>query len=121
MATTPTKPSIEVTPQFPEMGVPGWPEAKSSAASAQPSEAPEEPSRRDAVQALLAFSALHQQVRRRRALATRASGFDAGANVEFEAIEHYIPDEVLQLVAERAVAITGAEGLTIALAEINEN
>ena len=121
MATTPTKPGIDVTPPFPELGVPGWPETQGgSAASAQPNEMPDEPSRHDAVQALLAFSALHQQVRRRRALATRANGFDAAENVEFEAIEHYILDEVLQLVAERAVAITGADGLAIALAEKNE-
>jgi N-acetylmuramoyl-L-alanine amidase/putative methionine-R-sulfoxide reductase with GAF domain len=34
--------------------------------------------------------------------------------------EQFVLDEVLQLVAERAVAITGADGLAIALAENNE-
>ena len=73
------------------------------------------------MQALLAFSALHEQVRRRKALAARHAGFDAGfAVAEFEADEQFVLDEVLQLVAERAVAITGADGLAIALAENNE-
>src|SRR5262249_12276256 len=49
------------------------------------------------------------------------AGFDAaGAVSEFEATELFVLDEVLQLVAERAVAITGADGLAIALAESNE-
>ncbi len=83
------------------------------------------PSQRDALQALLAFSALHDQVRRRKALAVRNKagnhGFDAGAPAqEFEPAEQFVLDEVLQLVAERAVAITGADGLAIALAENNE-
>ena len=39
---------------------------------------------------------------------------------EFDPQEQFILDEVLQLVAERAVAITGADGLAIALAENNE-
>jgi N-acetylmuramoyl-L-alanine amidase/putative methionine-R-sulfoxide reductase with GAF domain len=88
------------------------------------------PSQHDALQALLAFSALHDQVRRRKALAARSS-FDAGApgaksepanfgQPEFELDELFVLDDVLQLVAERAVAITGADGLAIALAENNE-
>jgi N-acetylmuramoyl-L-alanine amidase/putative methionine-R-sulfoxide reductase with GAF domain len=79
------------------------------------------PSGRDALQALLAFSALHQQVRQRRALASRAQGFETIARpAEFEATEQFVLDDVLQLVAERAIAITGADGLGIALAEHNE-
>jgi len=39
---------------------------------------------------------------------------------EFEPGEQFVLDEVLQLVAERAVGITGADGLAIALAENNE-
>ena len=39
---------------------------------------------------------------------------------EFEETEQFVLDEVLQLVAERAIAITGADGLGIALAENNE-
>ena len=79
------------------------------------------PSGRDALQALLAFSALHEQVRRRRALARRQAGFDTiSTTAEFEAGEQFVLDEVLQLVAERAVAITGGDGLAIALAENDE-
>jgi N-acetylmuramoyl-L-alanine amidase/putative methionine-R-sulfoxide reductase with GAF domain len=79
------------------------------------------PSGGDALQALLAFSAMHQQVRRRRALASRHKGFEIVSPVtEFEAQEQFVLDEVLQLVADRAVAITEADGLGIALAENNE-
>ncbi len=75
----------------------------------------------DALQALLAFSALHQQVRNRRALATRNAGFETIPRTgEFEAGEQFVLDEVLQMVAERAVAVTGADGIGIALAENNE-
>ena len=82
---------------------------------------PSKPSQRDALQALLAFSALHDQVRRRKALAARNHGFDAAPPAaEFDQQELFVLDEVLQLVAERAVAITGADGLAIALAENNE-
>ena len=73
------------------------------------------------MQALLAFSALHQQMRQRRALAARSSGFETLPRpAEFEEAEQFVLDEVLQLVAERAIAITGADGLGIALAENNE-
>jgi len=76
------------------------------------------PSGVDALQALLAFSALHQQVRNRRALASRLHGFETiAATAEFDAPEQFVLDEVLQMVAERAIAITGADGLGIALAE----
>ena len=78
------------------------------------------PSGREALQALLAFSALHEHVRRRRALAARHGGFEAIALAEFESDEQFVLDEVLQLVAERAIAITGADGLAIALAENND-
>jgi N-acetylmuramoyl-L-alanine amidase/putative methionine-R-sulfoxide reductase with GAF domain len=74
----------------------------------------------DALQALLAFSALHQQVRQRRALASPRIGIDTVATAEFEPSEQFVLDEVLQLVAERAIAITGADGLGIALAEKDE-
>src|SRR5271163_543794 len=75
----------------------------------------------DALQALLAFSALHQQVRNRRALAARLHGFETiAASPEFDGPEQFVLDEVLQMVAERAIAITGADGLGIALAENNE-
>lgn len=79
------------------------------------------PSGSDALQALLAFSAMHQQVRQRRALAARHNGFESlPPKSEFAAEEQFVLDEVLQLVAERAIAITGADGLGIALAENDE-
>ena len=65
----------------------------------------------EALQALLAFSALHQQIRDRR------SGGIAGMKDDAFATELFVLDEVLGLVAERARAITGADGIAIALAE----
>src|SRR6202162_2093924 len=115
MPTTTTKPDLDVTPSSAEAGVPAWPrEQNSSGHSDYPAPRlmkqdfgehdPTRPSQRDALQALLAFSALHDQVRRRRALAARNNGFDAGAPVaEFDQGEQFVLDEVLHLVAERAV------------------
>jgi N-acetylmuramoyl-L-alanine amidase/putative methionine-R-sulfoxide reductase with GAF domain len=122
MATTTTKPDLDVTTPFAGAGGPGWPrENGDSAASDHSEDDPSKPSQRDALQALLAFSALHDQVRRRKTLAARNRGFDAAAPAaEFDQQELFVLDEVLQLVAERAVAITGADGLAIALAENNE-
>jgi N-acetylmuramoyl-L-alanine amidase/putative methionine-R-sulfoxide reductase with GAF domain len=122
MATTTTKPDLDATTPFDGDRLPAWRHGQRAAANhdfTAPDSA--KPSRRDALQALLAFSALHEQVRRRKALAKRQDGFDAGASLaEFEQDEQFVLDEVLQLVAERAVAITGADGLAIALAENNE-
>jgi N-acetylmuramoyl-L-alanine amidase/putative methionine-R-sulfoxide reductase with GAF domain len=109
---------------LPGARVPTWPHDRGAAAS-RPHSAFEvedsHPGRRDALQALLAFSALHQQIRRRRALSVTNEGFETiGRVTEFEGSEQFVLDEVLQLVAERAVSITGADGLGIALAENNE-
>jgi len=129
MATTPTKPDLAVTAPLTAANAPAWPrgEGPGSDISAEISEfsaqefASQRPSQRDALQALLAFSALHEQVRRRTSLAARHKGFDAGVlQAEFDRDEQFVLDEVLQLVAERAIAITGADGLAIALAENNE-
>ncbi len=122
MATTTTKPDLDVTTALTGAGVPGWPrDHGDSAASHHPKDDPSKPTQRDALQALLAFSALHDQVRRRKTLAARNQGFDAASPpAEFDQQELFVLDEVLQLVAERAVAITGADGLAIALAENNE-
>ncbi len=127
MATTTTpKAEIEVEAEITSGQLPSWPTDRSTRPStpdngefsgAQPTCA----SGRDALQALLAFAALHQQVRYRRALAAHRATFDPSiTQPEFEAHEQFVLDEVLQLVAERAVAITGADGLGIALAENNE-
>src|SRR5271170_1435269 len=122
MATTPTKPGLDVSAEFPGNNAPAWPRIKSPAMhpALDRDDFAQRPSGRDALQALLAFSALHEHVRRRRALAARHGGFEAIALAEFEAGEQFVLDEVLQLVAARAIAITGADGLGIALAENNE-
>ncbi|MGO9647820.1 MAG: N-acetylmuramoyl-L-alanine amidase [Terriglobales bacterium] len=77
--------------------------------------APPTTSSGEALQALLAFSALHQQIRQRRAHAEHDSAASSAADAW--QLEHFVLDEVLQLVAERALAITGADGVAIALAE----
>jgi N-acetylmuramoyl-L-alanine amidase/putative methionine-R-sulfoxide reductase with GAF domain len=125
MATITTKPDFEVMAPFKGAGMPAWPRDQDE--TTDPNgliESPDDsaqPSQRDALQALLAFSALHEQVRRRKAMAAHHRGFDAvGPAEEFEVEEQFVLDEVLQLVAERAIAITGADGLAIALAEGNE-
>ena len=134
MATTPTKPTIEIDARLGAARMPSWPVERGAFALGQ--DVPYEgafhgagfhqarelrPSGRDALQALLAFSAMHQQVRQRRALASRRNGFETiPREAEFEPTEQFVLDEVLQLVAERAIAITGADGLGIALAENNE-
>src|SRR5271166_1396231 len=122
MVTTPAKPSLEVSAALPGPRVPSWPVERASAPGPTVVDALDSrPGRADALQALLAFSALHQQIRRRRALAARNNGFETIGRVnEFEAGEQFVLDEVLQLVAERAISITGADGLGIALAENNE-
>src|SRR5690242_14934335 len=124
MATITTKPDLDTTAPYTGVGVPAWPRGAAADAGQQVHPAqdfPEKPSQRDALHALLAFSALHEQVRRRKALAARHAGIDAGAPLaEFDEQEQFVLDEVLQLVAERAIAITGADGLAIALAENNE-
>jgi N-acetylmuramoyl-L-alanine amidase len=69
----------------------------------------------EALQALLAFAALHEQVRTRRAQQVRDGG-RSSAEDDWQ-VEHFLLDEVLQLVAERALAITGADGMAVAWAE----
>jgi N-acetylmuramoyl-L-alanine amidase len=75
---------------------------------------------REALQALLAFSTLHDQIRQRRA--DDAKRYAAGMSAADDpwATEQFMLDEVLQLVAERAQQITGSEGIAIALAEGDE-
>jgi N-acetylmuramoyl-L-alanine amidase len=66
--------------------------------------------RQEALRALLAFSELREQIRNRRAAAGSASDRDL-----FET-ERFILTEVLQLISDRAQAITQADGIVIALA-----
>ncbi|HEY6183776.1 MAG TPA: N-acetylmuramoyl-L-alanine amidase, partial [Terriglobales bacterium] len=81
-------------------------------ASAPPAFMPPVADGHEALQALLAFSALHDQVRRQTQLET--------APAKSGQIEKFVLDEVLQLVADRAVTLTGANGVAIALAEGGE-
>jgi N-acetylmuramoyl-L-alanine amidase len=67
--------------------------------------------RQEAMRALLAFSDLHEQIRNRRL----AAGCDSDRDL-FET-ERFILDEVLQLICDRAQAITQADGIVVALAE----
>ena len=71
---------------------------------------------RDALQALLAFSALHEQVRQRRI----REAMLAGSTQRVENPDQFLLFEVLQLVAERALALTGADGIAIALVHEGE-
>ncbi len=71
---------------------------------------------RNALQALLAFACIHEQAARRRALKDSASSLPTSPAPQED---EFALDEVLQLVAERAVSITGADGVAIALAEEN--
>jgi N-acetylmuramoyl-L-alanine amidase/putative methionine-R-sulfoxide reductase with GAF domain len=70
---------------------------------------------RNALEALLAFSALHQQIQMRRQRGSQNA--DERGPEDSGQLEQFVLDEVLQLVAERALKITGADGVAIALAE----
>jgi len=123
MATATTNPSLEGKTPSAGVVVPLCPpgQTASGSSTAHPADSQQEPSQRNTLQALLAFSALHEQVRRRKTLETHRTGDDgAVSEAELEEGEQFTLDEVLQLVADRAVAITGADGLAIALAENNE-
>jgi N-acetylmuramoyl-L-alanine amidase len=68
----------------------------------------------EALRALLAFSDLHEQIRNRR----MATGYASDRDL-FET-ERFILDEVLQLICDRAQAITLADGIVVALVEGSE-
>ena len=70
---------------------------------------------RDALQALLAFSSLHEQIRQRRLREAR----NQSAPVS-DSPDDFVLYEVLQLVAERALILTGADGVAIALVQEGE-
>jgi len=75
---------------------------------------------REALQALLAFSTLHDQIRQRRAEDAQRYAAGTGPAENPWATDQFMLDEVLQLVAERAQTITGSDGIAIALAEGDE-
>jgi putative methionine-R-sulfoxide reductase with GAF domain len=123
MATAASNPNFEDKTPSTGVVVPLCPpeQTASSSTTANPADSTQEPSQRNTLEALLAFLALHEQVRRRKTLETRRTGDDAAVpEAEMEEGQQFTLDEVLQLVADRAVAITGADGLAIALAENNE-
>ena len=73
----------------------------------------ENPRRHDALQSLLAFATLRQQAIERR----RQDGSSSKGTIPDRGPDSFALDDVLQLVAERALTITGADGVAIALAE----
>jgi N-acetylmuramoyl-L-alanine amidase/putative methionine-R-sulfoxide reductase with GAF domain len=101
MSVTPTNVDLD---SIPAGSAPGEPRTASSARPGW-----------EALEALLAFSALHQQVRQRQ---ERGYGKEGElSEQESGQLEQFVLDEVLQLVADRALTITGADGVAIALAE----
>ena len=123
MATARTNPSLEGEAPSAGVAVPLCPpgQTASNSPTDHPADSQQGQSQRNTLQALLAFLALHELVRRRKALETRRAGGDGAVpEAELEEREQFTLDEVLQVVADRAVAITGADGLAIALAENNE-
>ncbi|MBI3646754.1 MAG: N-acetylmuramoyl-L-alanine amidase [Acidobacteriales bacterium] len=71
--------------------------------------------RQEALPALLAFSDLHQRIRNR-----RAEGAASASDWDLFQTERFVLDEVLQLVCDRALAITQADGVLVALGEGSE-
>ena len=67
MATTTSKPDIEMADSTSGTSLPAWPHAQAQVKDTLETDNTKASSR-DALQALLAFSALHDQVRRRKAL-----------------------------------------------------
>ncbi len=64
---------------------------------------------------LLALSSLHDQIRRR-----RAQELDKGARLspgDSWELKQFVHDEVLQLVSDRAMTVTGADGVAVALVD----
>jgi N-acetylmuramoyl-L-alanine amidase len=71
--------------------------------------------RQEALQALLAFSDLHERIRNR-----RAEGTASASDLDLFQTERFVLDEVLQLICDRALAITHADGVLVALGEGSE-
>ena len=123
MGKATTKPSLEGrTPPAGDV-VPFCPPGQNAPGSFMdhPAGSRQEPLQHSTLQALLAFSALHEQVRNRKTLEARPTGDDGPVpKPGLEEGEQFALDEVLQLIADRAVAITRADGLAIAMAENND-
>lgn len=123
MATAKTNPRLEgktlpagsVVPLRP----PGQPASNLSCDHSADSQ--QESLQRHRLQALLTFLAMHQDLLRRKTRGSHRAGNDGPLpEAAFTEEEQFTLDEVLQIVADRAVEVTGADGLAIALAENNE-
>jgi N-acetylmuramoyl-L-alanine amidase len=68
--------------------------------------------RQEALRALLAFSDLHDRIRNR-----RSGGQPFAPDADLFHTEQFVLDEVLQLICERAITITHADGVLVALQE----
>ena len=127
MALRKTERSLEHKAPLAEVGSAAWRQAQGPALidnarqdySAQSRFALNQ-SQSDALQTLLSFAALHEQLNKRKALARHADSNGGLPVAHLDEGQRFTLDEVLQLVAERAVAITGADGSAIALAEEDE-
>jgi N-acetylmuramoyl-L-alanine amidase len=71
--------------------------------------------RQEALRALLAFSDLHERIRNR-----RAEGTASASDLDLFQTERFVLDEVLQLICDRALVITQADAILVALAEGSE-
>lgn len=101
--------------------VPFRPPGLTASNSSTPADSQQEASHWNTLQVLLAFWAMHEQVRRRKTATTRRSGNDGAVlKTDLEEEAQFTLDERLQLIADRAVAITAADGMAIALQENNE-
>jgi N-acetylmuramoyl-L-alanine amidase len=109
-------PFVSANPKNPSLNLLNQAADPSPSNSSQISPPPAVPTH-EALQALLAFSSLHDQIRQRRTREGQNGG--EGSPADVWEIEQFVLDEVLQLVSDRALAITGADGVAIALAEGN--
>lgn len=95
----------------PNNAAPGWENARPL--SPTPGRDTREADGHNALQGLLAFACIHQQAARRK----RETQNVSDPSLRFSREEELALDEILQLVAVRAIAITGADGVAIALAK----
>jgi len=105
MSASPQNAAVGLNPESADPGISAARETAASPVTYAPGH--------EALQALLAFSSLHEQIRKRKSRNHRTSADDVWE------LEQFVLDEVLQLVAERALTITGADGVAIALAQDN--
>jgi N-acetylmuramoyl-L-alanine amidase/putative methionine-R-sulfoxide reductase with GAF domain len=96
----------------PNNAAPGWENARPLPTSQALD--PREADGRNALQGLLAFACIHQQAARRK---RDAASTPSDPALRLSREEELALDEILQLVAARALAITGADGVAIALAK----